>query len=318
MKVIIRSDPASASQYVARYIIREFSPLSEHNPQLITVVRTDQITCPNVPKTLCPRPSNRKQSKIGVQNPHRRTQSRKHLFPKRNNVQHGPPIRHQNQRSPKKFLTKPPPPQDEYVDLPTHHPESYHSFMFTHLFSHIDIPRQNVHILNGNAPDLEAECAAYEARIKAVGGIDLFLGGVGTDGHIAFNEPGSSLVSRTRVKTLADETVRANARFFGGEMGDVPRMALTVGVGTIVEVCANIHSSSLVLPGRLSWLTWFMCADNITLQRPEKSSSSPREPTKPSRCKTPSKEESATCALSRACSSTRDRPLSSMRRLRWS
>jgi hypothetical protein len=126
------------------------------------------------------------------------------------------------------------------------------------------------------------------------------------------------LVSRTRVKTLADETVRANARFFGGEMGDVPRMALTVGVGTIMEVCANIHPSSLVLPGRLSWLTWFICADNITLRRPEKSSSSPRGPTKPSRCKTPSKEESATCALSRACSSTRDRPLSSMRRLRWS
>jgi glucosamine-6-phosphate deaminase len=109
--------------------------------------------------------------------------------------------------------------------------------MFSHLFSHIDILGQNVHILNGNAADLEAECAAFEAEIKALGGIDLFLGGVGTDGHIAFNEPGSSLASRTRVKTLADETVRSNARFFDGDLDAVPRMALTVGVRTIMEVC---------------------------------------------------------------------------------
>jgi glucosamine-6-phosphate deaminase len=109
--------------------------------------------------------------------------------------------------------------------------------MFSNLFSHIDIPGKNVNILNGNAPDLEAECAAFEAKIKAVGGIDLFLGGVGTDGHIAFNEPGSSLASRTRVKTLADETVRSNARFFDGDVDAMPKMALTVGVQTIMEVC---------------------------------------------------------------------------------
>lgn len=109
--------------------------------------------------------------------------------------------------------------------------------MFSELFSHIDIPGENVNILNGNAADLEAECATFEAKIKAVGGIDLFLGGVGTDGHIAFNEPGSSLASRTRVKTLADETIRANARFFDGHLDAVPRMALTVGVQTIMEVC---------------------------------------------------------------------------------
>jgi glucosamine-6-phosphate deaminase len=108
--------------------------------------------------------------------------------------------------------------------------------MFSNLFSHIDIPGENVHILDGNAPDLEAECAAFEAKIKDVGGIDLFLGGVGTDGHIAFNEPGSSLASRTRVKTLAEETVRSNARFFGGDLDAVPMMALTVGVQTIMEV----------------------------------------------------------------------------------
>lgn len=105
---------------------------------------------------------------------------------------------------------------------PRDHPESYHSFMFSNLFSHIDIPGENVNILNGNAPDLEAECAAFETKIKDVGGIDLFLGGVGTDGHIAFNEPGSSLASMTRVKTLAEETVRSNARFFGEISGPYP------------------------------------------------------------------------------------------------
>jgi glucosamine-6-phosphate deaminase len=129
--------------------------------------------------------------------------------------------------------------QDEYIGLPRAHPESYHSFMFTHFFAHIDIAPNNVHILNGNASDLAAECAAYEAKIKAVGGIELFLGGIGADGHIAFNEPGSSLASRTRVKTLAYETVLANARFFDGDVSVVPKMALTVGVGTIMEVCAG-------------------------------------------------------------------------------
>ena len=91
---------------------------------------------------------------------------------------------------------------DEYVGIPQDHPESYHSFMWKNFFSHIDIKKENVHILNGNATDLEAECAAYEEAILAAGGIDLFLGGIGPDGHIAFNEPGSSLTSRTRMKTL--------------------------------------------------------------------------------------------------------------------
>ncbi|KIM92781.1 hypothetical protein OIDMADRAFT_173798 [Oidiodendron maius Zn] len=124
---------------------------------------------------------------------------------------------------------------DEYVALPRDHPESYHTFMHKHFFSHINIPLKNVNILDGNALDLEAECIAYEAKIKAVGGIDLFLGGIGTDGHIAFNEPGSSLVSRTRVKTLTYETVVANSRFFGGNLEAVPKCALTVGVATILD-----------------------------------------------------------------------------------
>ena len=123
---------------------------------------------------------------------------------------------------------------DEYCGLPEDHPESYHSFMWNNFFSYIDIRRENVNILNGNAPDLEKECADYEARIAAAGGIDLFMGGVGPDGHIAFNEPGSSLVSLTRQKTLTQDTIIANSRFFDGDVNKVPKTALTVGVGTIM------------------------------------------------------------------------------------
>ncbi|KAK3998357.1 glucosamine-6-phosphate isomerase 1 [Cladorrhinum sp. PSN332] len=123
---------------------------------------------------------------------------------------------------------------DEYINIPQDHEDSYHSFMWKNLFSHVNISPRNVNILDGNAPDLEAECIAYEAKIKAVGGIDLFLAGVGEDGHIAFNEPGSSLASRTRVKTLAYDTILANSRFFGDNPGLVPKMALTVGVQTVL------------------------------------------------------------------------------------
>ncbi len=124
---------------------------------------------------------------------------------------------------------------DEYVGLPEDHPESYHSFMFENLFNHIDIPRENINILNGNAKDLAKECRDYEAKIKSYGGIELFLGGIGPDGHIAFNEPGSSLVSRTRVKTLCYDTIQANSRFFNNDMSKVPTQALTVGVGTVMD-----------------------------------------------------------------------------------
>jgi glucosamine-6-phosphate deaminase len=107
--------------------------------------------------------------------------------------------------------------------------------MYKHFFSHVNIHPSNINILDGNAPDLEAECVAYEAKIKRIGGIDLFLGGIGPDGHIAFNEPGSSLASRTRVKTLAYDTILANSRFFGNDLEKVPKMALTVGVQTVLE-----------------------------------------------------------------------------------
>lgn len=141
---------------------------------------------------------------------------------------------------------------DEYVGLPQDHTESYHSFMWNNFFSHIDIPAENVNILNGNAPDLAAECQRFEDKIKQYGGIDLFMGGVGPDGHIAFNEPGSSLTSRTRVKTLTQDTIIANSRFFEGNVDLVPKTALTVGVGTIMDarsvmLMVNGHNKSRAL-----------------------------------------------------------------------
>jgi glucosamine-6-phosphate deaminase len=124
---------------------------------------------------------------------------------------------------------------DEYVGLAEDHPQSYHRFMWDNFFNHVDIQRKNVHILDGMAKDLEAECRSYEEAIAAVGGIELFLGGMGADGHIAFNEPGSSLHSRTRIKTLTTDTKTANARNFGGDVAKVPSTALTVGVATITD-----------------------------------------------------------------------------------
>lgn len=123
---------------------------------------------------------------------------------------------------------------DEYVGLPVEHPESYHSFMHKYLFDQIDEPEANIHILNGNAPDLDAECAAYEKAIEEAGGFDLFLGGVGEDGHIAFNEPFSSLQSRTRVISLTPQTREVNSRFFDNDPAKVPAQALSVGVATVM------------------------------------------------------------------------------------
>jgi len=124
---------------------------------------------------------------------------------------------------------------DEYVNLPEEHPESYHSFMWNNFFKHVNIKKTNVNILNGNAKNLRAECERYEKKIKSYGGIRLFVGGIGPDGHIAFNEPGSSLASRTRIKTLTEDTIIANSRFFGGDVNKVPKTALTVGVATVMD-----------------------------------------------------------------------------------
>ncbi|MHC4359730.1 MAG: glucosamine-6-phosphate deaminase [Planctomycetota bacterium] len=121
---------------------------------------------------------------------------------------------------------------DEYVGIAEDHPESYHSFMWNNFFSHL---KENVNILDGNADDLQVECDSYEEKIKKAGGIRLFVGGIGPDGHIAFNEPSSSLSSLTRVKTLTYDTIIANSRFFGGDVNKVPKTALTVGVKTVMD-----------------------------------------------------------------------------------
>ena len=153
---------------------------------------------------------------------------------------------------------------DEYCGLPEEHPESYHSFMWNNFFSHIDIKPENVNILNGNAEDLEKECADYEARIAAAGGIDLFMGGVGPDGHIAFNEPMSSLTSLTRQKTLTQDTIIANSRFFEGDVNKVPKTALTVGVGTVmaaksVMIIVNGYNKARALQAAVEGGVSHMC-----------------------------------------------------------
>lgn len=141
---------------------------------------------------------------------------------------------------------------DEYVGIPEDHPQSYHYFMQENFFRHIDIDPDNIHLLNGNASDPVAECEAYEEAITKAGGIHLFMGGVGPDGHIAFNEPGSSLVSRTRIKTLTTDTLLANARFFENDISRVPKTALTVGIGTIMDarevlILVNGHGKARAL-----------------------------------------------------------------------
>jgi len=123
---------------------------------------------------------------------------------------------------------------DEYVGLPVNHPQSYHCFMHENFFKHVNIPRQNVYIPSGTTNNYRAFCDWYERRIHDCGGIDLQILGIGSDGHIAFNEPTSSLSSRTRLKTLAEPTVNDNARFFA-RREDVPIYAITMGVGTILE-----------------------------------------------------------------------------------
>ena len=123
---------------------------------------------------------------------------------------------------------------DEYVGLTRKDPQSYHYFMHENLFRHINIPKQNVHIPSGTTDNYEAFCKWYEQQIVECGGIDLQILGVGSDGHVAFNEPSSSLGSRTRIKTLAKQTIDDNARFFDKRQ-DVPIYAITMGVGTILE-----------------------------------------------------------------------------------
>ncbi|MFW6170012.1 MAG: glucosamine-6-phosphate deaminase [Planctomycetota bacterium] len=123
---------------------------------------------------------------------------------------------------------------DEYVGLAPSHPQSYHYFMHENFFRHVNIPEQNIYIPSGNTSNYPAFCEWYEQRIEECGGIDLQILGIGSDGHVAFNEPSSSLTSRTRLKTLARQTIEDNARFFDNSE-EVPIYAITMGVGTILE-----------------------------------------------------------------------------------
>jgi glucosamine-6-phosphate deaminase len=123
---------------------------------------------------------------------------------------------------------------DEYIGLPREHEQSCHSFMRENLFRHVNIPKKNMHVPDGMTRDVPEFCAQYEKQIRAAGGIDLQVLGIGTDGHIGFNEPTSSLASRTRIKTLTERTRKDNARFFGSE-DQVPHHVITMGIGTILE-----------------------------------------------------------------------------------
>lgn len=140
---------------------------------------------------------------------------------------------------------------DEYVGLGPKHPQSFRHFMQAHLFDEINIDSSKTYVPDGRALDFESHCRQYEQRIVEAGGIELQLLGIGVDGHIAFNEPGSSLGSRTRLKTLASETIRQNAKFFQNDE-QVPRLALTMGVGTILEsrrcllLATGVHKASAV------------------------------------------------------------------------
>jgi glucosamine-6-phosphate deaminase len=128
---------------------------------------------------------------------------------------------------------------DEYVGLPREHPQSYHSFMWENLFRHVNVLKKNVHIPDGMVEDIPKFCAKYERQIRGAGGIDLQVLGIGTDGHIGFNEPTSSLASRTRIKSLTQQTLKDNARFFGSE-NKVPHHVITMGIGTIMEARQNL------------------------------------------------------------------------------
>ena len=123
---------------------------------------------------------------------------------------------------------------DEYVSLAPEHPQSYHTFMWENLFRHVNIAKKNIHIPDGLTKDIPKFCASFEKQIRAAGGIDMQLLGIGTDGHIGFNEPTSSLASRTRIKTLTPQTRKDNARFFGSE-DSVPHHCITMGIGTILD-----------------------------------------------------------------------------------
>ena len=156
---------------------------------------------------------------------------------------------------------------DEYVGLPPSHDQSYHYFMKRNLFEHINLDERYIHVPHGMAKDIDKFCWWYEKRIKDTGGIDLQILGIGANGHIAFNEPGSSLGSRTRIKTLTEKTRNDNARFFSN-MAEVPKYAITMGVGTIMDakelvLIANGKSKANAIKASVEGPITAMCPASI-------------------------------------------------------
>jgi glucosamine-6-phosphate deaminase len=129
---------------------------------------------------------------------------------------------------------------DEFLGIEPSHPGSYRRFMEEHLFSRVNMPPEHIHVLNGAAPDPAAECVRYEAAIAAAGGIDVQILGIGTNGHIGFNEPGRELAARTHRVRLRPETRRSNAALFGGNVDAVPAEALSMGMATILQARAIV------------------------------------------------------------------------------
>ncbi|NIA06802.1 MAG: glucosamine-6-phosphate deaminase [Actinobacteria bacterium] len=162
---------------------------------------------------------------------------------------------------------------DEYVGLSPDHPQSYHYFMHENLFKHINIEPQNVHVPSGTTKNYQAFCEWYEQRIEECGGIDVQVLGIGSDGHIAFNEPGSSLGSRTRIKTLSKETIEDNSRFFD-KKEDVPIYAITMGVGTVLEarkviLLANGANKAKAIADAIEGPVSCMCTASVLQLHPD-------------------------------------------------
>ncbi|CCE72959.1 Piso0_000566 [Millerozyma farinosa CBS 7064] len=136
---------------------------------------------------------------------------------------------------------------DEYLGLKPTDPQSYHYFMFNKFFNHVDVPRENINILNGLAEDVELECLRYEAKIRSHGRINFFMGGLGPEGHLAFNEAGSARNSITRKVSLVQSTIDANSRFFDNDLSKVPKYALSVGISTVLD---NSDEVAIIVSGK--------------------------------------------------------------------
>lgn len=161
----------------------------------------------------------------------------------------------------------------EYVGLSKNDKHSFNYFLWDKFFNHIDIKKKNIHLMDGETKDFAKECNDYEKLIRSYGGIDLLIAGVGEDGHIAFNEPGSSLASRTRLKALTRDTIRTNAKYFDNNEDNVPKLAITIGIATIMDarevmVIAAGDKKAEALQGAVEGSVNHMCPLSILQMHP--------------------------------------------------